>query len=103
GVGVFRGALCPRLKVLFGLPLRVDEVAVVAGDRAKQLESEEAGLIVDGVQSGGEPLLELGAGALGDLDRVDLHNSHAPRVLTRGDPRRNAGRRTGLSSPAERR
>src|SRR5437879_4127422 len=49
-VGFLRGTLGPRLERLFGLPLRVDEVAIFTGDRAQQLETEEAGLRIDGVQ-----------------------------------------------------
>src|SRR5205823_4512381 len=59
-----RAALRPRLVVLLGLPLRVHEVARLAGNRAQQLEAEEARLLIDRVHPGGEPLFQLGAGAL---------------------------------------
>src|SRR5690606_20817111 len=65
-----------RLVVLLGLPFRVDEVAVVTGHGPQEFEAQETGLLVDGVQPGGEPLLQLGARTLGYGDRVDLHNSH---------------------------
>jgi hypothetical protein len=34
------------------------------------------------VQPVGEPLLQLRARALGYLDRIDLHDGHASRVVT---------------------
>ena len=53
----------PRLERLVGLPLRDHEVAVLALDRAQQLEAEEARLVVDGVCAVREPLLQFGTGA----------------------------------------
>src|SRR5215217_2672067 len=81
GVRFARGAGCPSLVGLFGLPLRVHEVALVTGNRTQQLEAEETGLSVDRVQPGGEPLLQLGSGAFGNFDRVDLHHCHGPSLL----------------------
>ena len=60
--------------------MRHDEVAVLARHRAQQLERQEARLAVHGVQPVGEPLLQFGACALGALDRIDLHDSHAPNL-----------------------
>ena len=75
-----RGAGCPCLERLFGLPLRHHEVAVFALDRAQQLEAEETGLVVDGVCTVREPLLQFRTGVGRDLDCVDLHHGHAARL-----------------------
>src|SRR3954469_10739884 len=80
GVRLPCGALGPGLDMLLGLPLRVDEVARLAGRRAQQLEAQEARLALDRAQSCAEAALQLGAGALGDLDCVDLHDCHAPTL-----------------------
>src|SRR3954447_5130378 len=71
-----RAARRPRLVVLLGLPLRVHEVARLAGNRAQQFEPEAARVLVDVVHAGGEPLLQPGAGAFGNFDRVDLNYPH---------------------------
>ena len=70
----------PRLKRLLGLPLRHDEVAIFPLDRPQQLKAQEAGLIVDGVCTIREPLLQLRTGVRRDLDCVDLHHGHAAKV-----------------------
>src|SRR5215218_7321435 len=70
----------PRLERFFGLPLRDDEVAVFSLDRPQQLEAQEAGLIVDGVRTVREPLLQFWTGVRRDLDCVDLHHGHAARL-----------------------
>jgi hypothetical protein len=66
----------PRLESLFGLPLRDDEVAILALDRAQQLKAQETGLVVNGVCAVREPLLQLGTGFWRYLDCVDLHHGH---------------------------
>ena len=58
-----RLALDPALERLLGVPAGVDEVAVLALDRAQQLELLEARHLLDGAGPGGEAGLELGAGA----------------------------------------
>ena len=55
----------PGPEILLGGPGGDDEVAVVTLGRAEQLEALEAGGGVDGVGTGGEALLELGAGTDG--------------------------------------
>jgi hypothetical protein len=92
GVRLAGTAVGPRLEVLLGFPTGVDEVPVVAGDRAQQLEPEESGCRVDGAHAGAEALLQFGPGIVGHLDRVDLHDGHAisvgvprgTRPITRG-------------------
>ena len=64
---------CERL--LVG-PVGDDEVAVLALDRAQQLEAEEAGRPVDGVRAVAEPLLQLAVCFGRDGDGVDLHDGH---------------------------
>ena len=59
------------------------EVAVLALDRAQQLEAEEARRPVDGVGAVGEALLQLLVGLLGHGDGVDLHDWHGPRLSRR--------------------
>jgi hypothetical protein len=72
---VFAGlTVAPVLVVLFSGPGADDEVAVIALDRAEQLEAFESGLPVDDVCPAGEALLELRALAFGDVEGVDLHN-----------------------------
>src|ERR1700754_1481207 len=61
----------PRLKRLFGFPVRHDEVAILALDRPQQLKAEETGLVVDCVCAVREPLLQLRTGVWRDLDSVD--------------------------------
>ena len=73
----------PRLECLFGLPLRHHEVAVFALDRAQQLEAEETGLVVDGVCTVREPLLQFRTGVGRDLDCVDLHHGHVVQATVR--------------------
>src|SRR5215212_9165630 len=70
----------PRLERFFRLPLRDDEVAVFALDRPQQLKAQETGLIVDGVRTVREPLLQLWTGVRRDLDCVDLHHGHAAKA-----------------------
>ena len=70
----------PGLKRLLGLPLRHDEVAIFALDRPQQLKAQEAGLIVDGVCTIREPLLQLRTGVRRNLDCVDLHHGHAAKA-----------------------
>jgi hypothetical protein len=48
--------------------LRDHEVAVFALDRAKQLEAEETGLVVDGMGTVRERLLQFRTGVGRDLD-----------------------------------
>src|SRR5690348_12844083 len=69
------GASRPRLESLFRLPLGDHEVAVFALDRAQELEAEEAWLVVDGVRTVCEPLLQFRARVGRHLDCVDLHHN----------------------------
>src|SRR5712675_2427556 len=80
GVRLDGRALRPRLEGLLGLPLGDHEVAIVALDRAQQLEAEETGLVVDGMCTVCEPLLQFRTGVGRDLDCVDLHHGHAVRL-----------------------
>jgi hypothetical protein len=80
GVRLDGGARRPRLKRLFGLPLRHDEVAIFTLDRPQQLEAEETGLVVDGVCAVREPLLQFRTSVRRDLDCVDLHHGHAAKA-----------------------
>src|SRR5690606_3810343 len=75
-VGFARRSVRPGLVRLLALPLRVDEVAGLAGDRTQQLETEEARGLVHRPGAGGEPPFELRASSLGHLDSVDLHDCH---------------------------
>ena len=87
----------PGLERLFGLPLRHHEVAVLALDRAQQLEAEETGLVVDGVRTVGEPLLQFRAGVGRNFDCVDLHHGHGGQVTVRvAVDRQDDGMRTDL-------
>src|SRR4029079_12844925 len=52
----------PRLECFFGLPLGDHEVAVFTLNRAQQLEAEEPGLVVDGMRTVCEPLLQFRTG-----------------------------------------
>src|SRR6476661_6271301 len=74
------GTVRPRLERLLGVPLRDDEIAVLTLDRPQQLKAEEAGLIVDGVRTVCEPLLQFRTGVRRDLDCVDLHHGHAAKA-----------------------
>src|SRR5699024_395219 len=69
----------PGPEALLVRPAGQDEVALLARDRAQQLEALEAGRPVHGVLPGGEALLELGRLSGGDGETVDLHDGH--RVL----------------------
>ena len=60
--------------------MRDDEVAILAFYRPQQLKAEEAGLIVDGVCTVREPLLQLRTCVRRDLDCVDLHHGHAAKA-----------------------
>ena len=71
-----RIAVAPGGEGALVLPLRDDEVAVLALHRAEQLEAEEAGGPVDSVGPVGEALLQLLVGLRGDGDGVDLHDWH---------------------------
>jgi len=64
------------MESLLRLPLGDNEVPVLALDWAEQLESEETGLIVDGMRPVGEPLLQLWTGAGWHLDCIDLDHGH---------------------------
>ena len=67
-------------------------VARMAALLAEQLEAQEARRAVNRAVPGGEPLLQLRAGTLGDLDRVNLHHCHVPRLRVRtGDSDRGSG------------
>lgn len=85
-IGAFAGVGCdrrpgrPGLEGVLGLPLGDNEVAVLAFDRAEQLESQKSGLTVDGVRAVGEPLLKLRTGAGGHLDCIDLDHGHGPKA-----------------------
>ena len=57
-----------------------NEVPVVALDRPKQLEAEEAGGVIHGVRAVREALLQFGASALGNFDCIDLHNGHGLKI-----------------------
>ena len=74
GVRVDRGTVAPGSEGLLVLPLGDHEVAVLALDRAQQLEAQEARRPVDGVGAVREPLLQLLVGLLGHGDGVDLHD-----------------------------
>src|SRR6478672_12046455 len=78
----------PRLERLFRLPMRHDEVAVLALDRAEQLKAQETGLVVDGVGTVREPLLQLRTGIRRDLDCVYLHHGHAAKATACTNPAR---------------
>ena len=80
GVGGYCRARGPGRKGLLGLPLGHDEIAIVALDRAKQLEPEEARLVVDRMGAIGESFLQLGACARRHLDCVDLHHGHVAKA-----------------------
>ena len=100
GVRLDGGTGRPCLERLFGLPLRDHEVAVFALDRAQQLEAEETGLVVDGMCTVREPLLQLRTGVGRDLDCVDLHHGHVVRLPCAADGPRpaDASRRRGRSA-----
>src|ERR1700752_3000513 len=87
GVRLDGGTRRPCLECFFGLPLRNHEVAVFALDRPQQLEAEETGLVVDGVCTVRESLLQFRAGVGRDLDCVDLHHrvlaGHAVQATVR--------------------
>src|SRR6185312_4975857 len=74
------GSAGPRLKRLLGLPLRHDEVAIFPFDRPEQLKAQKARLVVDGVCTVREPLLQLRTGVWRNLDCVDLHHGHAGKA-----------------------
>ena len=81
-----RRALDPVLEVLVGLPVGDDEVARLALDgRSNSKPRKPAGCRLRGLA--GEALLELGPAALGDLDRVDLHD-HGSEAYCAGHVRR---------------
>src|SRR3954453_4045620 len=101
----------PRLECLFGLPLRDYEVAVFPLDRTQQLEAEETGLVVDGMCTIREPLLQFRTGVGRDLNCVDLHHSvwagHVVQATVRchglrpADPSRWRGRTAGPGARAD--
>lgn len=83
GMGGDGRAAGPGLEGVLGLPLRHDKVAVLALDRPQQLESEESGLVVDGMRAVGEPSLQLRACAGRYLDCVDLDHGHGAKATGR--------------------
>ena len=79
-------AVAPGDERLLVLPLGDDEVAVLALDRAEQLEAQEAGGPVDRVRAVREALLELLVGLRRDGDGVDLHDGHVSSLGGSGRP-----------------
>src|SRR5699024_629313 len=83
GVCVLGRAAHPGLEVFFGFPTGIDEVAVLSGDGAQQLEAEETRLVVHRPEPRGETPLQLRPVALFNLDRIDLHDSHGSEPTVR--------------------
>ena len=73
----------PALVVLAPVPAGYHEVAVLSGHRAQQLESLEALRGVNASLPGGEALLDLGLGALGEgqCGDVDIGHRCSPQCL----------------------
>jgi hypothetical protein len=87
-----RGAVHPRLELLFGPPARVDEVDVTAVGRSHELERLEAGGLRDLTGPGGEPALELLDPVGRDGDGVDADDAHvALSISSPGKRRRHGG------------
>src|SRR5690606_14631293 len=77
GRGVARLALIrPRPEALLVGPASDHEVAVLARDRAQQLEALETRRAVDRALPRGEARLQLGLLTSGDGEAVDLHDGH---------------------------
>ena len=87
GMGFTGGAVTPIGERLLGLPLGHHEVAALTGGGAEELESEKARGVLDCVSACCETLLQFGAGALGDLDCIDLHDCHASDITRAPSPR----------------
>src|ERR1700712_2686990 len=83
-----RAGARPLLKCVLGLPSGVHEVSRLTARWAQQAELLETGRTLHGTEPGGEPLFQLGAGALGYLDGVDLHDGHGASLCGthRADP-----------------
>ena len=75
----------PALVVLAPVPPRHHEVAVLTGHRAQQLKALEALRGVNASLPGGEALLDLGLGALGEgqCGDVDIGHRCSPQCLRR--------------------
>jgi hypothetical protein len=87
---VERLALRPALEVVLAAPAGVDEVAVVAVDRAEQLEALETVGALDEARAPGEATLQLVAHGLRHGQDVDLYDAHGG-ILARPGPRRTKG------------
>lgn len=66
-------------------PLGDHEIAIFACNRAQELEAEESGCAIDRIGARGKSALEFGAGSGGDIDRIDLYDTHRFSILRRED------------------
>ena len=84
-MGRARITITPRSEGLLVSPVGDYEIAIFARDGPQELEAEESGCAIDRIGARSKSALQLGASSGGDIDRIDLYDTHGCSVLRRED------------------